>query len=48
MDVRGFGARDGRTTIIERRPTRVDRLILIVLAHACVGAISPASSAGAS
>jgi energy-coupling factor transport system permease protein len=39
MDARGFGARPGRMTIIELRLTRVDRLILLVLALARIGAI---------
>lgn len=39
MDARGFGARPGRTTIIELRPTRIDRLVLLVLAFACITAI---------
>jgi energy-coupling factor transport system permease protein len=39
MDARGFGARDGRSSIIEIRATRVDRWILVGLLLICVAAI---------
>jgi energy-coupling factor transport system permease protein len=39
MDARGFGARSGRSSIIEVRATRVDRLILVALLLLCVGAV---------
>ena len=39
MDARGFGARDGRTSIIEVRASRVDRWIMIGLLAVCIVAI---------
>ncbi|MDQ3870246.1 MAG: energy-coupling factor transporter transmembrane protein EcfT [Chloroflexota bacterium] len=39
MDARGFGARSGRTSIIEVRASRVDRLILVALLLLCIGAV---------
>ena len=39
MDARGFGARDGRTSMIEVRATSVDRWIMISLLVICVAAI---------
>jgi energy-coupling factor transport system permease protein len=40
MDARGFGARDGRSSIIEVRATRVDRIILLALLALCVVAVT--------
>jgi energy-coupling factor transport system permease protein len=39
MDARGFGARDNRTSIIELRLTRTDRLIMLALLGASVVAV---------
>jgi energy-coupling factor transport system permease protein len=39
MDARGFGARDGRTSIIELRLTRMDRLIMLALLGASIAAV---------
>jgi energy-coupling factor transport system permease protein len=39
MDARGFGARDGRTSIIEVSTTRVDRWTMIGLLVVCVGSV---------
>jgi energy-coupling factor transport system permease protein len=36
MDARGFGVFDGRTSIIELRLTRLDRLIMLSLLAACL------------
>jgi energy-coupling factor transport system permease protein len=40
MDARGFGARDGRTSIIELRLLWLDRAILLALLLACVLAVA--------
>jgi energy-coupling factor transport system permease protein len=40
MDARGFGVREGRTSIIELRLTSTDRLILLVLLAACLLAVA--------
>jgi energy-coupling factor transport system permease protein len=40
MDARGFGAFDGRTSIVELRMTRLDRVILFTLLAACVMAVA--------
>ena len=39
LEARGFAARDGRTSIVQIGMTRADRLILVVLAAACLVAI---------
>ncbi len=39
MDARGFGVRDGRTSIIELRLTRADRLVMIGLLAATIVAV---------
>jgi energy-coupling factor transport system permease protein len=39
MDARGFGAHNGRTSIIELRLTRLDRAILLALLLACLFAV---------
>lgn len=36
MDARGFAARDGRTSVVELRLTRLDRLVMFGLLAACV------------
>jgi energy-coupling factor transport system permease protein len=40
MDARGFGVRDGRTSIVELRLTRVDRLVMLALLGASLMAIT--------
>jgi energy-coupling factor transport system permease protein len=40
MDARGFGVRDGRTSIIELRLARADRLVMFALLAACVVAVA--------
>jgi energy-coupling factor transport system permease protein len=40
MDARGFGVRDGRTSIIELRLSRVDRLVMIGLLVASIGCVA--------
>jgi energy-coupling factor transport system permease protein len=40
MDARGFGAFDGRTSIVDLRITRLDRAILFALLAACLVAIA--------
>ena len=40
MDARGFGAFDGRTSIVALRMTRLDRVILFALLAACLLAIA--------
>jgi energy-coupling factor transport system permease protein len=40
MDARGFGAFDGRTSIVELRITRLDRLVMLGLLGACLVAIA--------
>jgi energy-coupling factor transport system permease protein len=40
MDARGFGVRDGRTSIVELRLTSVDRVVMCALLAASIGAIA--------
>jgi energy-coupling factor transport system permease protein len=40
MDARGFGVRDGRTSIVELRLTRADRLVMLALLGASLLAIA--------
>jgi energy-coupling factor transport system permease protein len=40
MDARGFGVRDGRTSIIELRLVRADRIVMFGLLAACVVAVA--------
>ena len=40
MDARGFGAFDGRTSIVELRMTRLDRAVLLGLLAACLVAVA--------
>ena len=40
LEARGFAARDGRTSIVSIDMTNVDRVILIVLAAACLLAVA--------
>ena len=40
MDARGFGVRDGRTSIVELRLTRADRVVLFALLAAGLIAIA--------
>jgi energy-coupling factor transport system permease protein len=40
MDARGFGVRDGRTSIVELRLTSVDRVVMFALLAASIGAIA--------
>lgn len=39
MDARGFGARDGRSSIVALSFTRTDRVIVLVLLVACIAAV---------
>src|SRR5262249_6521569 len=40
MDARGFGVRDGRTSIVELRLTRADRLVMLALLAASLIAVA--------